>query len=70
MGYDPNYGARPLKRAIRKELENPLGQLIVQGKLQDGRQVSADYDESAGQLTFDIEVVPETAAQYRAAATR
>ncbi len=50
VGYDPNYGARPLKRAIQKEIHNPLGWLILQGQIQDGSRVIVDYDASAGQL--------------------
>ncbi|MGE5551378.1 MAG: ATP-dependent chaperone ClpB [Bacteroidota bacterium] len=38
-GYDPSYGARPLKRAIQKEIENPLGRLILEGKIRDGERV-------------------------------
>src|SRR5947208_9685590 len=33
VGYDPAYGARPLKRAIQKEVENPLGRLLLEGKI-------------------------------------
>ncbi len=38
-GYDPVYGARPLKRVIQKELQNPLSQLILSGKLREGEPV-------------------------------
>ena len=42
-GYDPVYGARPLKRTIQRELQNPLAGLILEGKVADGDvvQVSA-----------------------------
>ncbi|MEE8499212.1 MAG: AAA family ATPase, partial [Kiloniellales bacterium] len=45
-GYDPAYGARPLKRAIQRELQNPLAGLILEGKISDGDtvQVSAGAD--------------------------
>ena len=43
-GYDPNYGARPLKRAIQREVETPLARLIVKGELTDHQTVSIDYD--------------------------
>ena len=45
-GYDPAYGARPLKRAIQRELQNPLAGLIIEGKVADGDtvQVSAGPD--------------------------
>jgi len=42
VGYDPNYGARPLKRAITKEIETPLGRLILEGKVKDGQEVKVD----------------------------
>ena len=35
-GYDPVYGARPLKRVIQRELQNPLAQLILEGRIPDG----------------------------------
>jgi ATP-dependent Clp protease ATP-binding subunit ClpB len=52
VGYDPAYGARPLKRAIQKEVENPLGRLILEGKVRDGQTVTADHDAPTGRLTF------------------
>ncbi|MDQ6823253.1 MAG: ATP-dependent chaperone ClpB [Candidatus Eremiobacteraeota bacterium] len=47
-GYDPVYGARPLKRAIQKELETPLGRKILAGEVRDGSKVVVDYDERSG----------------------
>jgi ATP-dependent Clp protease ATP-binding subunit ClpB len=35
-GYDPVYGARPLKRVIQRALQNPLSQLVLQGRVLDG----------------------------------
>ncbi len=52
VGYDPNYGARPLKRSIQKELENPLSRLILQGTVEEGGEVLVDYDTSKNGLTF------------------
>ncbi len=46
-GYDPNYGARPLKRAIQKEIETPLGRLLLKGEVKDGQTVIVDYDRAA-----------------------
>ena len=51
-GYDPNFGARPLKRSIQKELENPLARLILQGAVGEGQEVLVDYDASKNGLTF------------------
>ncbi len=44
-GYDPVYGARPLKRAIQKYIENPLAMEILEGKVPDGSHVTADAEE-------------------------
>jgi ATP-dependent Clp protease ATP-binding subunit ClpB len=41
-GYDPVYGARPLKRLIQHEIETPLSRLIIQGKVVDGQRVIGD----------------------------
>ncbi len=40
-GYDPQYGARPLKRVMQRELENPLATLILQGRFPEGSQIVA-----------------------------
>ena len=53
-GYDPNYGARPLKRAIQKEIETPLGRLLLKGDVKDGQTVMVDYDRAAGGLKFNV----------------
>jgi ATP-dependent Clp protease ATP-binding subunit ClpB len=52
VGYDPVYGARPLKRAVQRELETPLGRRILSGDVRDGQNVYVDYDEAKGELTF------------------
>jgi ATP-dependent Clp protease ATP-binding subunit ClpB len=51
-GYDPAYGARPLKRAIQKELETPLARLMLKGDVPDGSSVTADYDPARDALAF------------------
>jgi ATP-dependent Clp protease ATP-binding subunit ClpB len=52
VGYDPAYGARPLKRTIQKEIETRLGKLLLEGKVRDGQKVVVDYDGATRQLTF------------------
>ena len=42
VGYDPVFGARPLKRVIQREVETPVARLIVAGKLHDGGTVRVD----------------------------
>ena len=58
-GYDPSYGARPLKRAIQRELENPLAMLILENTFTEGSTVMVDMDKS-GELKFAVKpVAPE-----------
>jgi ATP-dependent Clp protease ATP-binding subunit ClpB len=56
-GYDPHYGARPLKRAIQKKIETPLGRLLLQGTIRDGQTVLVDATNETGDLTFRPEAV-------------
>ena len=44
-GYDPVYGARPLKRLIQKEIENPLSKFMLEGEFQDGDTILVDADD-------------------------
>ncbi|MEX6295791.1 ATP-dependent chaperone ClpB [Proteus mirabilis] len=46
VGFDPIYGARPLKRAIQQEVENPLAQDILSGKLVPGKEIILDLDDN------------------------
>jgi ATP-dependent Clp protease ATP-binding subunit ClpB len=46
-GYDPVYGARPLKRAIQKELQDPLARMILEGRINDGDEVKVTVDHGA-----------------------
>ena len=52
-GFDPVYGARPLKRFIQRELETRLGRAIVAGQIMDGSRVSVELRN--GELTFAVE---------------
>jgi ATP-dependent Clp protease ATP-binding subunit ClpB len=52
-GYDPRYGARPLKRAIQKKIETPLGRQLLQGAVKDGQAVTVDAGED-GELKFVV----------------
>jgi ATP-dependent Clp protease ATP-binding subunit ClpB len=55
-GYDPTYGARPLKRAIQREIETPLARRILSGEVRDGQHVYVDLDV-AGNLRFETQAV-------------
>ena len=53
-GYDPSYGARPLKRALQKEVETVLSRMILKGDVKDGQTVEIDYDVSTDGLDFKV----------------
>ena len=53
-GYDPAYGARPLKRAIQKNVQDPLAEMILSGRIKDGERVVISAGK--GGLTFNGEV--------------
>jgi len=57
-GYDPNFGARPLKRAIQKEVETPLARRILAGEIREGQAVCADFNAERGELVFLPQGVP------------
>ena len=50
-GYDPVYGARPLKRVIQRQLQNPLAKLLLAGELKDGETVQVSVED--GQLVIN-----------------
>ncbi|MEH3100682.1 ATP-dependent chaperone ClpB [Sphingomonas adhaesiva] len=52
VGYDPVYGARPLKRAVQRHLQDPLAELILRGEVKDGATVHVD--EGDGKLALSV----------------
>jgi ATP-dependent Clp protease ATP-binding subunit ClpB len=54
QGYDPAFGARPLKRAIQKLVQDPLALKILDGEVLHGDHVIVDADKKAGKLTFQV----------------
>ena len=52
-GYDSQYGARPLKRVIQREIENILAEKILRGQLVDGQNIKLSYENEA--LVFTVE---------------
>jgi ATP-dependent Clp protease ATP-binding subunit ClpB len=56
VGYDPVYGARPLKRTVQKHLQDPLAELILAGQAPDGSTITAD--EGDGRLTLAAQTGP------------
>jgi ATP-dependent Clp protease ATP-binding subunit ClpB len=53
-GYDPNFGARPLKRAIQKLVQDPLALKILDGEVLHGDHVVVDADKKTGKMTFKV----------------
>jgi ATP-dependent Clp protease ATP-binding subunit ClpB len=53
-GYDPAFGARPLKRAIQRLIQDPLALKILDGEILHGDHVIVDADKRAGKLTFNV----------------
>jgi ATP-dependent Clp protease ATP-binding subunit ClpB len=51
-GFDPAYGARPLKRVIQKEIQDKLAMKILEGKFKEGSTITADMDDKKGELVF------------------
>ena len=56
QGYDPVYGARPLKRVIQKSLQDPLARMILEGRIRDGDPVRVDAGD--GGLLINGAAVP------------
>src|SRR3989441_965044 len=53
-GFDPNFGARPLKRAIQKLVQDPLALKILDGEVLHGDHVVVDADKRTGKMTFEV----------------
>jgi ATP-dependent Clp protease ATP-binding subunit ClpC len=49
-GYDSNFGARPLKRAIQKYLEDPIAEEILKGELHEGDKITIDFDKTTQEI--------------------
>jgi len=61
-GYDPAYGARPLKRAIQQYVQDGLALDLLQGRFKQGDTILADVDAAQGKIVFAKEVVGEVVA--------
>jgi ATP-dependent Clp protease ATP-binding subunit ClpC len=59
-GYDQQFGARPLHRAIQKYLEDPLAEEILNHRIKSGDIVTADYNETDAKIVFAIDQAPTT----------
>jgi len=52
-GYDANYGARPLKRAIQKYLEDPMAEEMIKNNLTEGDEIEIDYNKEKEEITVN-----------------
>ena len=53
-GFDKQFGARPLKRAIQKYVEDALAEEIITSKIHEGDEIFMDLDEEKGELTIEV----------------
>ena len=54
VGYDPAYGARPLRRAVQQYVEDPLSEEVLRGNIPDGATVYVEPDEDGEKLRFTV----------------
>lgn len=54
-GYDVTYGARPLKRAIQREIETPLARLLLRGEVREQSRLIVEINKETGELLFRTE---------------
>ena len=54
-GYDVQFGARPLKRAIQRYIEDPMAEVIIQADIKEGDIISVGFDKKKEELTFKIQ---------------
>jgi len=67
-GYIPEFGARPLRRTIQRDIETPLSVKILEGTVKDGDTVKIDYDKEKGEFTFEVEKeIPPKQAEIKTA---
>lgn len=57
-GYDPQYGARPVKRAVQRYMEDQLAEILVGRNEEETGQISATYNKGDDKLTFDLKTNP------------
>jgi ATP-dependent Clp protease ATP-binding subunit ClpB len=59
-GYDPHYGARPMRRAIQRLIQDPLALKLLNGEFQDGDTIEVDAQSGSNELRFQ-KLVPVAA---------
>ncbi len=53
-GYDPNFGARPMRRAVERHLEDPLAEALLRSEFKAGDMVDVSHEEGAKELSFEV----------------
>jgi len=62
-GYDPQYGARPMRRAVEKHIEDPLAEHLLRGDVREGDSVKITFDPETKRLKFAAEGAPKAVAE-------
>ncbi|MEL7169940.1 MAG: ATP-dependent Clp protease ATP-binding subunit, partial [Bacteroidota bacterium] len=68
-GYDPQFGARPLRRAIQKYVEDPMAEAILQNDLAEGAHITVDHKKNAEELNFKAKKAKRKKATPKASET-
>ena len=66
-GYDANFGARPLKRAIQKYVEDPMAEVIIKASVSEGDMILVSYNKKKDHLTIKVEKTKQNQSQEKAA---
>ena len=66
-GYDPQYGARPMRRAVEKNIEDPLSEHLLRGDVREGDVVKVTFDPETKRLKFAAEAAPKPEVAEEAA---
>ena len=53
-GYDPNFGARPMRRAVERHLEDPLAEALLRSEFKAGDVVEVSHEDDAKELSFEV----------------
>lgn len=62
-GFDKNFGARPLKRAIQKYLEDPIAEEILKGSVSEGNALEVDFDKDKSEIVVNVQTSEEGPAK-------
>lgn len=69
-GFDPEFGARPLNRAIQKYLEDPIAEEMLSGRLKEGDTLLADKDEEKEKLVLSKKATKKSSSKESSKSTK